>query len=206
MNEFIMREFSNKCKELINSENVSILLSDSEVDFLANDLVSVEKKKYLEIGSYEGGSAFIVGLSMKKLGKETNMEESEFEIMCIDTFKSSSEEFSDRGKSTFEKFQNGISKLNLGDIIRYRVGRSEDICNEIQDGYYDIIFIDGDHTYEGVKQDYENYVKKLKPGGQLMFHDYKMAPGVSDFCNEMNSSVGGDKLVDFKHTIFGFIL
>lgn len=36
---------------------------------------------------------------------------------------------------------------------------------------YDFIFIDGDHTYEGVKQDYENYYPMLKDGGVMAFHD-----------------------------------
>jgi predicted O-methyltransferase YrrM len=36
---------------------------------------------------------------------------------------------------------------------------------------YDIIFIDGDHTYEGVKKDFENYYPLLNENGILFFHD-----------------------------------
>ena len=35
----------------------------------------------------------------------------------------------------------------------------------------DFIFIDGDHTYEGVKRDYEMYAPLLKKGGAIAFHD-----------------------------------
>ena len=36
---------------------------------------------------------------------------------------------------------------------------------------FDAIMIDGDHYYEGVKADIENYAELLKPGGFLIFHD-----------------------------------
>jgi cephalosporin hydroxylase len=35
----------------------------------------------------------------------------------------------------------------------------------------DFLFIDGDHTYEGVKQDYEMYSPLVKQGGYIAFHD-----------------------------------
>lgn len=37
----------------------------------------------------------------------------------------------------------------------------------------DFLFIDGDHTYEGVKQDYEMYRDLVKPGGWIGFHDIR---------------------------------
>jgi hypothetical protein len=37
----------------------------------------------------------------------------------------------------------------------------------------DFLFIDGDHTYEGVKQDFEMYKQFVKPGGWIGFHDIK---------------------------------
>ncbi len=42
-----------------------------------------------------------------------------------------------------------------------------------QDGQLPIfIFVDGDHTYEGVRQDIIDYFPLLAPGGIMMFHDY----------------------------------
>ena len=35
----------------------------------------------------------------------------------------------------------------------------------------DVLFIDGDHSYEGVKQDYEMYRPLVRPGGMIAFHD-----------------------------------
>lgn len=36
----------------------------------------------------------------------------------------------------------------------------------------DFLFIDGDHSYEGVLGDLKAFVPKLKPGGTLVLHDY----------------------------------
>ncbi|MBD2209280.1 class I SAM-dependent methyltransferase [Nostoc linckia FACHB-104] len=38
--------------------------------------------------------------------------------------------------------------------------------------YPSYIFVDGDHSYEGVKQDIVNYYPLLAPGGLIIFHDY----------------------------------
>ena len=35
----------------------------------------------------------------------------------------------------------------------------------------DLLFIDGDHTFEGVKSDYELYSGFVRPGGVIAFHD-----------------------------------
>jgi predicted O-methyltransferase YrrM len=35
----------------------------------------------------------------------------------------------------------------------------------------DFLFIDGDHTYEGVRADFEMYSVLVRPGGMLIFHD-----------------------------------
>ena len=34
-----------------------------------------------------------------------------------------------------------------------------------------LLFIDGDHSYEGVKKDYELFWPKLEKGGFIVFHD-----------------------------------
>ena len=35
----------------------------------------------------------------------------------------------------------------------------------------DLIFIDGDHSYEGVKRDWDLFVKHVPPFGMVVFHD-----------------------------------
>jgi predicted O-methyltransferase YrrM len=38
-------------------------------------------------------------------------------------------------------------------------------------GPFDVLLIDGDHSYEGVSQDFERYRALVRPGGLIAFHD-----------------------------------
>lgn len=42
----------------------------------------------------------------------------------------------------------------------------------------DFLFIDGDHTFDGVKADFENYESFVAPGGIIVFHDVVPYPEV----------------------------
>jgi SAM-dependent methyltransferase len=50
-----------------------------------------------------------------------------------------------------------------------------------KNGPYDLIFIDADHSYEGLKKDFNNYKKLLTQNGVIAFHDIRNPdwPGVS---------------------------
>ena len=39
----------------------------------------------------------------------------------------------------------------------------------------DLLFIDGDHTYDGVRRDFESYRSLVRPGGIIAFHDISPA-------------------------------
>ena len=49
----------------------------------------------------------------------------------------------------------------------------------------DLVFIDGDHSYQAVKQDILSWKKKVRPGGILAGHDYSPEfPGVVQAVDE----------------------
>jgi predicted O-methyltransferase YrrM len=55
-------------------------------------------------------------------------------------------------------------------------------------GMMDYIFIDGDHSYEGVKNDTEKALAMLKPGGIIVWHDYaSKSPGVLKYLSELSA-------------------
>ena len=71
-----------------------------------------------------------------------------------------------------------------------------DVNDILRDQKLDFLFIDGDHSYEGVKKDYEDYRYFVKEGGLIGFHDindteYHRKHGcyVANFWNELE----GDK-------------
>lgn len=51
---------------------------------------------------------------------------------------------------------------------------------------YDVLLIDGDHSYDGVKYDFDNYHPYVKKGGYVIFDDYNATewPGVSEFVDK----------------------
>lgn len=55
----------------------------------------------------------------------------------------------------------------------------EDSTKAKLDADVDVIFIDGDHTYEGCKADIDNWYPQMNPQGVMLFHDCDAtSPGV----------------------------
>ena len=55
-------------------------------------------------------------------------------------------------------------------------------------GLYDFVFIDGDHSYNGAKKDFENALNVIKPDGIIAFHDsnvYEEGMGVWKLMDEL---------------------
>lgn len=50
-------------------------------------------------------------------------------------------------------------------------GDSTKVHTQLEDEKYDAVFIDGNHSYEYVKKDLENYMPKVKDGGIVAMHD-----------------------------------
>ena len=79
--------------------------------------------------------------------------------------------------------------------------------------FFDMIYLDGDHSYEGVKKDLEQAILKVKKGGWIMGHDYEMnmikaqntytfgvKQAVDEFCIKYNQKIiakGNDGCVSF---------
>lgn len=51
----------------------------------------------------------------------------------------------------------------------------------------DVLFIDGDHSYEGVKADYERHSVNVKENGIILFHDACSCRGVERFVDEIGA-------------------
>lgn len=59
--------------------------------------------------------------------------------------------------------------------------RTVDAAAEFDDGNFDFVFIDADHTYAGISADIEAWWPKVRQGGMLLGHDWEHAefPGVT---------------------------
>jgi len=59
-------------------------------------------------------------------------------------------------------------------------------------GLYDFVFIDGDHSYNGAKKDFENALKVIKPNGIIAFHDsnvHEEGMGVWKLMDELKKDI-----------------
>lgn len=69
--------------------------------------------------------------------------------------------------------------------ITFLLTKSEDAVNDIPNNL-DFVYIDGDHKYNMVKKDIQNYYPKLRRGGILGGHDYY---AMSEVCKAVDEWV-----------------
>jgi len=62
-------------------------------------------------------------------------------------------------------------KVSVIDGDSHAASTVERVNRVLGDRKVDFLFIDGDHSYEGVKQDFENYIGFLNDPGLIAFHD-----------------------------------
>lgn len=72
----------------------------------------------------------------------------------------------------------------------------------------DFLFVDGDHSYEGVRQDFELYSPLMRPGGLVAFHDISASPtpdteGTSRFWREFAAGREAEELLEPGEPGFG---
>jgi len=117
--------------------------------------------KIVEVGSYKGKSAVNFAYAVRKRGGDAT-------IFCVDTWRNENIEFA-KNVDVFAAFEANVARDR--DLIVPLRGRSEEVGAAWDRGPIDVLFIDGDHSYEGVVRDVEAWVPHVKPGGLVMFHD-----------------------------------
>jgi len=93
------------------------------------------------------------------------------------------------------------SKKNLSeykDKIEFIYKHSFVAIDNMKDEELDFVYIDGDHTYDGIKSDIELYYKKVKLGGLIGGHDFEnkdVTKAVYEFFDNLNIEIfsGVDK-------------
>lgn len=132
-------------------------------------LLTKDRDIVMEIGSYVGASACCFGAAMKARGDGG-------QIYCIDTWNNDA--MTEGHRDTWQEFQNNTA--NYKEYIVPIRGSSTDVIFAVA-AYvkrFDLLFIDGDHSYKGVKADWDAYKGFLKAGSIVVFHDWGWAEGV----------------------------
>ena len=124
----------------------------------------------VELGSWKGQSASFMCVELKRQGKNR------VKFFTVDTWEGSGSEgdhnldkWVKEGK-LYNKFKDNLSEVS-NYYIPLRMTTSE-ASNHFVDGTVDIVFIDAEHSYEGVKNDILKWEPKVRKGGIISGHDY----------------------------------
>jgi predicted O-methyltransferase YrrM len=128
-----------------------------------------------EVGSYLGASACCFGAALA--------EREHGRLICVDTW--ANEAMSEGPRDTWSAFQANTAPFR-NRIVPLR-GPSAVMAARIREhtSRLDVLFIDGDHSPEGVMADWSSCRALLAPGSIIAFHDYGWAPGVQRTVHEV---------------------
>ena len=124
----------------------------------------------VEVGSYMGASSSFLAFGAQK---------SKSNLYCVDTWKN--EGMTEGKRDTYSEFKTNTQKFH--NIVALR-DKSENIGKNF-DQIIDLLFLDGDHSYEAVKTDLNVWLPHTKNGTILIMHDYGWAEGVIKCVDEI---------------------
>lgn len=101
----------------------------------------------VEIGRFRGGSTLVLATAMDASSRLHSYDLLEPDPGLVDA----------------------LGRYGLSRRVQLQVGDSRTLPPP--DRPCELAFVDGDHTYEGVRADYERWKDLLAPGGHLLFHD-----------------------------------
>jgi hypothetical protein len=106
-----------------------------------------------------------------------------FEINLIDMWETEGNDyyFSKRIGQVEEGYNKILQKYENKTNVKIIKMKSVEASKLYDNEYFDWIYIDADHSYEGVKDDIVNWWPKLKKGGLLSGHDYNPSENDPNF-------------------------
>lgn len=119
---------------------------------------SLPAPSVVEIGRYFGGSTFLLAAALQGRGA----------LLSID-FHAPGKMSQDQGRQYDERTRAALEKAGLAAPVRMVVADSQ--TYDTAGLSPDIVFIDGDHSYEGVQRDFQTWSRALAPGGSILLHD-----------------------------------
>jgi predicted O-methyltransferase YrrM len=119
----------------------------------------LKARKAIEIGRYKGGSTILIAAAMKGQGELWSIDNGEKEVR-LDQDGSRKRPYDDQIRDFCQRH---------GLHVQLLIGDSRTL--EVNTGQVDLVFIDGDHSYEGVKSDFERFGTRVRIGGAVLFDD-----------------------------------
>jgi predicted O-methyltransferase YrrM len=134
---------------------------------------SMKPSVCVEIGSARGKSTCSIGLALKENGRGT--------LYAVDPHVRTDWN-DDYSTDTYEALTGNITALGLSGQVQILRAFSDEVARS-WNTRIDLLFIDGDHSYDGVKRDWESFARHLSSFSITIFHDtiwdLRPDPGVS---------------------------
>jgi len=116
---------------------------------------------YGEIGVYHGANVVSV--------LETYASHPASVAHAIDPWITNPPYYDESDKQLFDR---NMDRFGVSDKVVRHQKRSHEAAHEFDDDYFDILYIDGDHSANTVLEDAVMYFRKVKVGGHIIFDDY----------------------------------
>lgn len=159
-----------------------------EILELLKVLDELKPKTILEIGTLEGGTLFLFTRVVSKNATiiSVDLPPAKF-IFKLRT-------------PLYKTFAFKTQQLRLIKDDSHDKITLEKVKNILNDKKVDFLFIDGDHSYEGVKKDFDMYSGLVESNGIIAFHDILPQPdsGVDKFWNEIKPRYKYTEIIDEK--------
>ncbi|MBP7055768.1 MAG: class I SAM-dependent methyltransferase [Candidatus Omnitrophica bacterium] len=176
------------------------LQDEREIAELARLVDARKPKVVLEIGTAAGGTLFIL----------TRAASADALLISIDLPKGLFGGGYPRWREPlYRSFALGSQKLYLIRDDSHRTDTLKKVEDILNDRKVDLLFIDGDHTYEGVKKDFDSYISLVNRPGMVAFHDIVVHPpetgcDVHSFWEEVKAGRSYREIIaDSKQRSFG---
>lgn len=141
----------------------------------------------VEIGSFMGLSSILMAQTLLRTGNH------QARIYSVDTWEGSPEHQeldAIKDRKLFDIFKDNIQKAGISSFI-HPIRKSSTIAFEdFEDGSIDLLFVDGDHSFEGCYSDLVYWFPKLRTGGVLIGHDCEPDSGVRSAVEKFSSETG----------------
>lgn len=140
-------------------DHAVICMSVREAAYTFRLLRTISARKVIEIGRYKGGSTLLLALAMSGEGTLWSVDLGTKETRL--SGEADQQPFDDQLTSRLEDA--GLTNVEMV------VGDSRTV--EIETGAVDVALLDGDHSYSGVKSDFNRFGRRVRPGGAVLLHD-----------------------------------